>query len=437
MESVWRQYLTLQKSSAHENSAELDTVVIGGGIAGIMSAYMLSQSGHKVTLIEAGKVLEGVTASTTAHVNALQGKYTDIPTSKKRRLYYESQMQAIDGIESLGGDCDFERMDAFLFGERKQLSKEYKTMKKFCVPEYNQNRHLPFGVYDCIKLSGQAQFNPIKFCQGFIARGNFNIIQNCRIKKVSFRRKKLSTEDKTFTYKRLIIATGFPIANIRGIYAFKMYKSFSYAICAESSQKLGAIYNSIADDGVTYRDSADGIIIGGLDHRTGRAKCNSYFDMLQQEAKKFDSTLSKYKWAANDCMTFDQIPYAGRFSRFRKNVYVISGFGKWGMANSYVCAKIVDDIIAGQKNKYAKLFKPTRVLNMKVWHKFLWSFAMDGLGLIAGLFSSGKRRCPHMGCRLKFNHNTQTYDCPCHGSRLTKNGDIITCPTVDANEKLM
>lgn len=438
MESVWRKYLTSQSFNEVKNSANLDTVVVGGGIAGIMCAYMLSKSGHKVTLIEAGKILEGVTANTTAHVTALQGKYSDIPTKKARQKYFESQVEAIDGIEALGIDCDFQRVDSFVFGERKELKKEFKLIRRFCDVEYRQGMHLPFGVFDCIKLSNQAQFNPIKFCYGLISRGKFDVIENCRIKKVSLMRKKLKTEDKVFTYKCLVLATGFPIVNIRGIYAFKMYKSFSYAVCAETGQKIGAIYNSIAGDGLTYRDSADGIIVGGLDHRTGRVKCNSYFDTLKQEMRKFGDSSSAYSWAANDCMTFDAVPYAGRLLRFRaKDAYVITGFGKWGMANSIICAKIVDDTIGARKNKYKRLFKPTRVLNVTVWPKFLWNFLQNMFGLVAGVFSSGKRRCPHMGCRLKFNPNTATYDCPCHGSRLTRNGDIITSPSVDANEKLM
>lgn len=438
MESIWRKYMTKQSFGKIKDCVQLDTVVVGGGIAGIMCAYMLSKSGHKVTLIEAGKILNGVTASTTAHVTALQGKYRDIPTQKKRRMYFESQIQAVDGIESLGIDCDFKRMDSFVFGERKELKKEYKLIKKFCAAEYHQNRHLPFGVHDCIKLSDQAQLNPVKFCYGLIANANFGIIENCRIKKVKLARKKLITEDSVVKYKRLVLATGFPIVNIRGIYAFKMYKSFSYAVCAASAQKVGALYNSVAGDGLTYRDSADGIIVGGLDHRTGRFKCDSYFDILKQETRKFGEISSVHKWAANDCMTFDAVPYAGRLLRFRaKNAFVISGFGKWGMTNSYVCAKIVDDIVNKRGNRYKRLFKPTRVLSIVVWPKFLWNFLIDGLGLVAGLFSSGKRRCPHMGCRLKLNPNTQTYDCTCHGSRLTLNGDIITSPSVDANEKLM
>ena len=440
MKSVWRQYLNPQKSKELRDGAQLDTVVLGGGIAGIMCAYMLAKSGHKVTLIEANKILEGVTCGTTAKLTALQGNYQDIPTAKKRRMYYRSQIEAVEGISRLATDCDFERVDSYIYGERKKIWKEFKAVRKFSDVEYFQNKHLPFGVHDCIALKNQAQFNPIKFCYGLL--GGFDVIEDCRVKKVSLMRKRLKTEDKVFGFKRLVIATGFPIVNIRGLYSFKMYKSSSYAVCVDGGQKVGALYNAIADDGLMYRDCEDGIIIDGFGHRTGKWKCGDYFEKLRKEGGKFWIASSQVPrndvaWAANDCMTFDSVPYAGRLLRFfARNVYIISGFGKWGMTNGYACAKIVDDLINKRKNRYRRLFKPTRILNVMVWPKFLWNFLQDGWGLVAGLFSSGKRRCPHMGCRLKFNPNTKTYDCPCHGSRLTEKGEIIVSPSVDKNNHL-
>jgi len=435
MQSVWEKYLQPVNTipQGDDKIIELDHVVVGGGIAGIMCAYMLSQQGKNVTLIEATHLLGGVTSNTTAHVTSLQGKYRDIPTNRKRREYFESQQDAIEGIVGLIEqhkiDCDFRRVDGIIFGRGKEIKKEFKVMKKFCPDVvFEQNRQLPFGEYDCIALKNQAHFNPIKFCYGIIDAGKFDIIENCRIKKVKLLRKRLVAENRIIKYKKLVLATGFPIVNIRGIYAFKMYKSSSYAISRAGVAPMDAIYSSIEGDGLTYRDSEDGLIVGGLDHRTGRHKCDEYFKKLGK---------SDFRWAANDCMTFDGVPYAGRLLRlFARNTFVITGFAKNGMTNSFAAAKVVTDTMNKNKNWYKRLMKPTRVLNVRVWGAFLWNFLQNGKSLLFGLFSGKKRRCPHMGCRIKFNPNTQTFDCPCHGSRLTTTGDIIVSPTVRANEKL-
>jgi len=453
MQSVWQKYINNSPSGRRGGTAgdgvgnqELDTVIVGGGIAGIMCAYMLSQNGHKVTLIEAHKLLSGVTSHTTAHVSAFQPVYQDIPTNKKRRLYFQSQINAVEGIAKLVSelkiDCDFKRADSWVFAQSDRdvpdLKKEYKVLRKFHAPvEYHGSRQMAIGTYPAIRLNNQAVFNPIKFCQGILSvmAKEVPILENTRIKKVCLMRKTLKTEKETFKYKRVIFATGFPIVNIRGLYAFKMYKSFSYSICAQTETKLGAQFGEIAKDGFTYRDSTDGIIIGGLDHRTGRWKCKKYFDILKEESKRLGGKVA-HEWCANDCMTFDHVPYAGRMFCLCRSAFMISGFNKWGMANAYVGAELVANLVDGERNRYKKIFKPTRILHISVWPAFFWNFLQDGLGLLAGLFSSKKRRCPHMGCRLKFNPNTQTYDCPCHGSRFTENGDIIVSPAVDANEVL-
>jgi len=445
MPSVWKQYIHPLDKSKLSNTTQLDSVIIGGGIAGVTLAYLLSQNGHNVTLIEADKVLSGVTGHTTAHVVSLQGIYKDIHSNKKRKTYFDSQTDAIDGIERIINehkiDCDFRRVPGFVFAgehDKTDLLKEYKVMRKFGAPvQYISNYKTPFGIYDVISMENQAVFNPIKYCEVLINNSSFKIIENCRIKKVKLSAKKLKTEKQTFKYKRIIFATGFPIVNIRGLYAFKMYKSSSYAVCVPTDKKLDAVYNSMTTDKFTYRDSPDGIIIGGMDHRTGRHKCTTYFDKLKEESRKFEENIS-HTWSANDSMTFDHVPYAGRMFRFlHKQTYVMTGFGKRGMTNSYACAQIVSDAIAKKKNPYRKAFKPTRILNIKVWTKLFWNFILDGLGLIAGGLSTRKRRCPHMGCRLKFNPNLKSYDCPCHGSRFTEKGDIIVSPAVDANDTLM
>jgi len=480
MESIWKKDIAKTAGDAERipgvNGVAVNRsiIVIGGGIAGILCAYMLSESGHKVTLIEAETLLSGVTKNTTAHINALQGKYSDIPTNKKRRLYYKSQIEAVCGIEETvkkhNIDCDFKRLDSFLFGgikSRRTLKKEYLLMKKAGAPvEYSENSESPFGNFSAIKLGEQAIFNPVRFLQGIPK--NFEIIENARIKKVCLAKKTLKTEDCVFKADKIILATNFPIVNIRGLYAFKMYKSFSYAINVRSQIKLNAIFNSIEDDGLTYRDSENGIITGGLDHRTGRAKHCDKFVQLKERAAAFGTEITN-KWAANDCVTFDGVPFAGKFKRLCRGVFIISGFGKWGMTNAFAAAKTVADLVSEKKNEYAGIFKPAKIYNIKVWHKILINAFYDVYNLIKSFFcvtfktprslkkgqggivgyrfrkravykdESGDlhvlaSRCPHMRCQLKFNPNTKTWDCPCHGSRLTVSGQIITAPAVSSNE---
>lgn len=448
MASIWKQYIETKKTKPLESGVhKKDIVVVGGGIAGITCAYMLERDGHKVTLIDSGKLMSGVTSNTTAHVNALQAKYIDIPTNSKRRKYFMAQQEAIDGIEKIIKtnkiDCDWQRLNGYVFGagkDLKDLKKEYKLLKKMGASdlEYLTNKTFDFGTFDAIRLGRQAVFNPIKYLQGILSSSNFEIIEDCRIKKVRLMSKKLKADrGRIFKYNKVIFATGFPIVNIRGLYAFKMYKSFSYGINVASEKKLNANFNSIAGDGLTYRDCENGIIVGGLDHRTGRIKCDDHYKMLEQYGKNFGTQITN-RWAANDCMTFDGVPYAGRMFCLchRNSVYMISGFGKWGMTNSFVSANIISDIVSKRKNKYKCLYKPTRILNVLTWGKFFVNMMCDVGGLVAGLFSSRKKRCPHMGCRLKYNPNTKTWDCPCHGSRLTTEGEIIVSPAVDANKVL-
>ena len=412
-----------------------DTVIVGGGIAGVMCAYFLHQRGYKVTVIEADKLLCGVTKDTTAHINALQAKYSDIPTKKKRRIYFQSQIEAVDGLEQIIKDnkidCDFMRVQSYVFGQGHavtDLRKEYELLKQINADViYKRSVDLPFGNYNTISLENQARFDAVKFLHGL--HKGFEIIENTRIKKVCCITKKLKSENRIIKAKRIIIATNFPIINIRGLYAFKMYKSTSYAIAIETDKRVDGIYNAITGDGLTYRDTRDGIIIGGLDHRTGRHKCKNVYKQLSEQA----STEPLRAWCANDCMTFDGIAYSGRLKRFfSRDIFVITGFGKWGMTNSFVCGQIIADLIDGKKNKYTRLFKPTRILNVLVWHKFILNAILNVMNILAGLLLG--KRCPHMACRMKFNHNTKTWDCPCHGSRLTKGGDIITAPTVDAKK---
>lgn len=259
------------------------------------------------------------------------------------------------------------------------------------------------------------------------------------------------------------IATNYPIVNVRGLYFIKLYKSQSYAIAATTDQKIDGLYQCDVEDGLTFRNYKDYVIIGGLDHRTGRVDSNNKKEQLIKIAKKhFNIDKVTHYWSANDCITYDGMPLAGRFKKKNRDVYVITGFNKWGMANAMACSSIVADLVMEQKNEFAKIFSPLRVnfslgallvnLGVSVYNLIFrpitpafksYKRLKDGQGDI--VHCQGKRAvykdengklhinsalCKHLGCGLRFNPNTKSWDCPCHGSRFDIDGKIITAPTV-------
>ena len=436
MESVWKKYSkNFEVNNTANATCEKDIVIIGGGIAGMLCAYFLSGGGHEVTVIDKGKVLNGVTVNTTAHINALQGNFRYIYKKRKKlaALYFQSQLDAVNIIEGLIDkyqiDCDFKRVDSYLYADKTDdLRKEYKAVKKLKMPaEYLENVKLPFfnGETDAVLLKNQAVFNPLKFLNALPQK--YEIIENVKVKDVNLGKKIIYTGNYTIHAQKIIIATNFPIVNKRGLYAFKMYKSQSYAINIKTDKIFNDIYMSVNKSGLTFREGADGVIIGGLDHRTGRHKCGA-FDKLTEAGGFLNGEVTN-KWAANDCITFDNIPLAGYFCENYNDIFLISGFNKWGMTNSVISAKIIGDIINKRENKYIKVFSPERPKTLKILPVFLFNALYNVSKILCALFT--RKKCPHMGCKLKFNPNTSTWDCPCHGSRFEKDGEIITCPAVE------
>ena len=135
-------------------------------------------------------------------------------------------------------------------------------------------------------------------------------------------------------------------------------------------------------------------------------------------------------WAAQDCMPHDGVPFIGKYSIFKSNWYVITGFQKWGMTSSMVAAHIVTDMICGNKNPYQKVFSPQRIYIMAGIGKLLVDIGISTKGIICGLFTSRKKKCTHLGCKLVWNEEEKSFDCPCHGSRFDENGQIIDNPAI-------
>ena len=206
-------------------------------------------------------------------------------------------------------------------------------------------------------------------------------------------------------------------------------------------QYLAGMYYSVDENGLSFRSakSFEGnvLLIGGGSHRTGKCICRysevekeKYgFTFLQKASDNYyKGTREIARWAAQDCMPHDEIPFIGKYSIFRPYWYVATGLKKWGMTSSMVSAMLLTSHICGEYSEYEAIFSPQRLLIRMGISKFMKDVGESIKGLSKGLFSDKKRRCKHMGCKLEWNNEEDSWDCPCHGSRYDKNGELLDNP---------
>lgn len=215
----------------------------------------------------------------------------------------------------------------------------------------------------------------------------------------------------------MVVATHFPFINKHGLYSLKLYQHRSYAISLENAPDVGGMYVDESKSGMSFRNYSDLLIVGGGDHRTGKQGGN--WQELRDFARvKYPNSREKFHWAAQDCMTLDEIPYIGKYSKHTDRLFVASGFNKWGMTGAMAAAEILCDLIEEKDNEFAKLFDPSR--NM-----LTPQLALNGFESVANLLSLSTKRCPHLGCALKWNEAEHSWDCPCHGTRIDEQGRIL------------
>lgn len=405
-----------------------DILIVGGGICGIMCAYMLDALGVDYTLIEAETVCGGVTCNTTAKITSQHGLiYSDLIKKfgvEKAKLYLEANESAIQRYRELckNIDCDFEDKDSYVYSldDEEKIREEISALSKLNYKaEFVKELPLPFKVAGAVKFKNQAQFNPLKFAKNICE--NLNIYENTKL--LELVGTKAVTSGGTVNAKKIIIATHFPFLNKHGGYFIKMYQRRSYVIAVKNAPNPDGMFIDEATDGLSFRTYKDLLLIGGGGHRTGK-KGGNWRELRDFTAKYYKNCPEKYYWATQDCMTLDKVAYIGEYSSGTQNLYVATGFNKWGMTSSMVAACILSDLVQGKENKYSSVFSPSR----SILHPQLISNMFSAIG---GLLTPSLKRCPHLGCALKWNPQERSWDCPCHGSRFTENGKLINNPATD------
>ncbi|MBE6662863.1 MAG: FAD-dependent oxidoreductase [Ruminococcaceae bacterium] len=428
MESVWKKNAPHVHFDALEGNQSTDVLIVGGGIAGILCAYRLKNAGVDCLLAEATEICGGITKNTTAKITIGHGLLYDKLIRRfgkeKARLYLEAQMQAGEEYADLCQriDCDYEKKDSYVYSlkDRDKLQKEVLALKRLGVKaELSDAKALPFSVAGAVRVKDQAQFHPLKFL--YTVAHDLPIYENTKV--VELMPNKAITNHGAITFRKLIVTTHFPILNKHGSYYLKLYQHRSYVLALRGVPAIDGMYVDEADTGLSFRMCGDLLLLGGGGHRTG--KQGGCWQELEEFAKKYYKNAEVVgKWATQDCMTLDRVPYVGWYAKTTPDLFVATGFNKWGMTNAMVAANILCDLVRGKPNRYAEVFSPSRSMLRP-------QLAVNAFEATVGLLTPTVPRCPHLGCALKYNRAEHTWDCSCHGSRFTERGELIDNPATD------
>jgi len=429
--SMWTQSTKLPRFNKLIGDKKTDVLIIGGGMCGLLCAYRLKEMGVDYILAEGGEIASGITKNTTAKITSQHGLIYDKlikgAGKEKAKMYLDANENAIRRFESISKsiDCEFEKRDAVTYSLKdvQRIEREVSAVNSLGLNiSFTKKTALPFDVKGAAVFPNQAQFNPFKFIGGIA--GDLNIYEHTFIRDIN--QNTALTDSGKITFKKAIVATHFPFINKHGGYFMKLYQHRSYVSAYKGAPLLDAMYVDEDSKGMSFRSSGEYLLIGGGGHRTGK-KGAAWAEIEEFKKTHYPDTTLKYQWATQDTMSLDSVAYIGKYSKSTPNLYVASGFNKWGMTSSMVSSLILCDAVMGKKNQYAEVFSPQRsALKPKLF--------INGIESVFNLITPTPKRCPHLGCALKWNKLEHSWDCPCHGSRFKEDGTLIDNPaTNDAN----
>ena len=469
---------------------KVDLAIIGGGLVGISCAYLLKKEGLEIAVIEAGRICKGTTGHTTAKITSQHGLiYNKIQNNLGKELaqqYAEANEFAIGEIGKIAKinaiDCDYIPQSAFIYTQDEKyiqkIEDEVKVASKLGIKaSYVDSIPFPMDIKGAVKFDNQAQFHPRKYILGLadsIYDKGVKIFENTRVVDIENDGDYIIVSDrgKKVRSKHVIIASHYPFYNKHGGYFTRIYPEKSYIVGIKAKEKYpGGMYINAEEPARSLRhqntDNGELILVVGEHHKTGQSEnTNKHYRALLDFANTlFTIEDISYRWSTQDCMTLDGVPYVGSFTSNTPNLYVATGFGKWGMTNSMVAAIILRDLIVKGQSPWQDVYNPSRKTIFASAKNFLVQNFNVAEQLIEGKLESlrenmaiepgqgkvikidGKRigafrdekgtlhlvntTCTHMGCELNWNSAERSWDCPCHGSRFTYEGDIIEGPAVE------
>lgn len=473
----------------------VDVAIVGAGLVGITAAMLLKRAGKTVAVIEAGRVAEGVSGHTTAKLTSLHqliyATLIDEIGEERAGLYGASNQAAIEQVAALVRDehidCNFERKDAYTFADSPQTLEKVKAEAEAALnlglpASYIQETSLPFDVMGAVKFSHQAQFHPRKYilCLADKINGDGSyVFEHSRVCGVDGENPcRINTEHgPTVTAEDVIVATHLPVLD-QGLYFAKTFPKRSYLIGTRidaakapdgmfigTGEKYRSIRTTPTDDGGTL------LLIGGEGHKVGEVSdTEERFQRLASYAHQhFGVETVDFYWSTQDMVSFDKLPFVGKLTPMNSHIYVATGFSLWGMTKSTMSAMILSDLILGKENPWAELYDSTRPTPFVTQESIKNNVDVGTRWIgdrLKGLFDSPERVnrgearlvtvsgkkiaahrdeagtlhqvsavCPHLGCIVHWNAAEKSWDCPCHGSRFTPDGEILHGPAMKELEQ--
>ncbi|MGM9651090.1 MAG: FAD-dependent oxidoreductase [Faecousia sp.] len=432
MRSVWSETARLPSFAPLQGDIRTDVLVVGGGIAGILCAYLLTQAGVDTVLVEAKKLCSGVTGNTTAKITAQHGlvyhKLLRRFGEEKTKQYLLANQAALERYRELCQtiDCDFQTRDSFIYSRDDEalLEEELEALRRLGYgAQLARKLPLPFDVAGAVCFPRQAQFHPLKFLSAVAA--GLTIYENTKVLELAPGWAR--TDRGVIRAEKIIVATHFPILNKHGSYFLKQYQQRSYVLALENAPQLDGIYLDAQEGGLSLRSAGKLLLLGGCGHRTGK-QTGGWSALSGLARRYYPQAREVCRWATQDCMTLDGVPYIGRYSRRTPDLFVATGFGKWGMTSAMAAAMVLTDLVQDRENPFAPVFSPSRTILRP-------QLALNGFEAVKNLLTPGSPRCPHLGCKLKWNEQEHSWDCPCHGSRFAADGQLLDNPSTGDMKK--
>ncbi|SMC20131.1 Glycine/D-amino acid oxidase [Clostridium acidisoli DSM 12555] len=486
-EPYWIETTNGIKYHTLKDDINVDVAIVGGGITGLTAAFLLKNKGLKVAILEANRIAHGTTGHTTAKITSQHNLIYDKIISKfgeeKARQYAEANESAIKFIANLvkekNIDCDFCWRPAYVYTQSDyyigKIENEVKAARGLGIKaSYEDNIQLPFNIKAAIKFDNQAQFHPLKYLLAIakeIPGSGSEIFEFTKVVDIKEADKctVLTEKGKKVIADKVIIASHFPCYDGRSMYFARIYPERSYVLGIKIKEKFPEGMFITAEDPVhslRSQKDEDGeiVLIGGGKHKTGnQSQTQIHYKNLGDFAKKsFHLEEILYRWSTQDCMTVDDVPYVGYCSSKTSNIFVATGFGKWGMTNSTAAANILTDLIVKGESPWSPVYNPSRFDISASGTKLVCENVDVAEELIKGKIAQAPKdveinigeakiiivdgekvgayrdekgdlhmvdiTCTHLGCELVWNEAEKTWDCPCHGSRFSYDGSNVEGP---------